>query len=362
MRNINEGREALTSIVTAFENRLVGEEPDGDGIRIIQTNRRNSFVVLVIENNGEWELSNPVHISTHFSQEELLGYARQILNTGNLEDFITQVRNTDDGKIVAGVYMGLENEAFASLTLTVLSIGVGGLVLLFILVWLLSYWIVNPAKESLQKQARFISEASHEIKTPLTIISAGLELLDGEKLSTTARKWVDDIRIQTAKMSTMTTGLLEMSKLNEGITTIQTEFDLSSIVLSSALGFESVAFEQDKTFKVDVPDGITHRGDLQAISQAVSILCDNAIKYSDDKSDIEIKLVGRTLTVTNINTIIRQNELPLLFERFYRGSESRTKTQGAGLGLAILKDLADKNSWRIDVKKENNKIRFHVTF
>ena len=228
--------------------------------------------------------------------------------------------------------------------------------------WLLSYWIVNPAKQSLQKQARFISEASHEIKTPLTIISAGLELLGSEKLSPSAKKWLDDIKMQTGKMTTMTNDLLEMSKLNEGNVIETNEFDLSSTVLSSTLNFESVAFEQGKTFKTDIQNGVIYKGDPQAISQAVSILCDNAIKHSDDNSDIEIKLVGKVLTVSNFNSVIRQSELPLLFERFYRGSESRAKTQGTGLGLSILKDLADKNNWRIDVKKDSKKILFTVTF
>ena len=363
IRNANEGRDSLGTIITTFENRLTIDDPDsGDGIRIVQMNRRNSFVVLMVDNNGEWELAQPVHVSTHFTQEVLRDFAIQILETGNLANYMTEIRNTADGKIVAGVYMGLENEAFASLTLTVLSIGAGGLVLLFVLVWFLSYWIVNPAKESLQKQARFISEASHEIKTPLTIISAGLELLDNEKLSPNAKKWLEDIKTQTGKMTTMTTNLLEMSKLNEGNVTESIDFDLSSTVLSATLSFESVAFEQDKKFKTDIQDGVIYRGDPQVISQAVSILCDNAIKHSDASGDIEIKLSGKVLTVSNSNSVMRQSELPLLFERFYRGSESRAKTQGTGLGLAILKDLADKNNWRIDVKKDAKKIIFTVTF
>lgn len=374
--------EVLDRLVDAYEKMRAdpsfGEEPSNKGeppeggeqggdSNIVfkwQKNDSRAFVVLVEENG---EIKFPLSTSTYFAPEEINGLANTIAQTGKLDGFLVRVKQIDNTKIIAAIDMSIENDAFNRLLLTVILLGGGGIIVMLVLVWLLSYWIVQPAVTSLEKQKRFISEASHELKTPLTVISAGIELLQKQKANNSeTKKWLDNIKAQTEKMTIMTTDLLRFSRIEETEQIIKKEFNISQTAMSTALTFESVAYEQGKEMVVDVEEGILYKGDSASVSQAITILCDNAIKHSDEKGIIYVRMERQNskifLEVANTGGNISPDEIPLLFERFYRGSESRAEKQGTGLGLAILKTLAEKNNWKVNVKVNTGKVTFSIIF
>jgi len=342
-----------------FENFT---EDSGEGVKL-QMNDVRSFAVILDSDNDI--IRKPT--VTYYTEQEIETYIAQILNGKTPKHFLVSQKNIGSGKLIAWVDRSIEAKEFNSLTLTVCLVGVGGMLLLLVLVWFLSFWIVRPAVQGIEKQKRFISEASHELKTPLTIISAGVELLQKQKGNNTdAKKWLNDIKIQTEKMTVMTAALLSLSRLSETTEVPKADFDMSQAVEQCVLSFDSVAYEQGKELLHDLDANVAYKGNAIAISQAVSILCDNAIKHSNAKAIIKVTLKkqnGRiTLSVINTGDGITESEMPFLFDRFYRGSESRAETQGTGLGLAILKTLAEQNGWKIDVKSNADKTVFSILF
>jgi signal transduction histidine kinase len=262
------------------------------------------------------------------------------------------------------VILKMRTSASKYLIITVLSIGGGSLVLLLIIAWFLSYWIVRPAGQSLEKQRRFVAEAGHELRTPITIISTGVDLLQSQKQSDGTKRLLDDIKTQTERMRIMTADLLTLSRLDETKRNIHEEFNLSQTISAEILSFESVAFEQHKQIFDSIAENIIYRGSKSAVTQAADILFDNAIKHSPANAEIEIILAKAKrirLSVTN-RADLDEDETEYIFERFYRGRESRAKTDGTGLGLAILKDLCEKQKWEVTAKLENKKICFSILF
>jgi signal transduction histidine kinase len=189
-------------------------------------------------------------------------------------------------------------------------------------------------------------------------------LLQSKKQSDDAQRWLNDIKTQTERMSIMTTDLLTLSRLDETNKTKQEEFNLSQTVSAEILSFESVAFEQHKQIFDSIAESIMYRGNKAAVTQALGILFDNAIKHSPANAEIEIHLTkGKRIKLSIMNRAdLDEDEIEYIFERFYRGRESRAKTGGTGLGLAILKDLCEKQKWEVTAKLENKKICFSILF
>jgi signal transduction histidine kinase len=268
--------------------------------------------------------------------------------------------DTDDRPMI----VKMRSNANRQLIVMVMSIGGGSLLLLLPIAWFLAHWIVRPAEASLEKQQRFVAEAGHELRTPITIISTGVDLLQSKRQNEDTKRWLDDIKIQTERMSAMTTDLLALSRLDETKGIRYEEFNLSQTVSAEILSFESVAFEQHKQITGDVAENIMYRGDRAAAVQAVGILFDNAIKHSPVNAEIEINLVkAKRIKLTMANkTDLEEDEIENIFERFYRGRESRARTAGTGLGLAILKSLCEKQKWEVTAKLDRGKICFSILF
>lgn len=312
-----------------------------------------------------------IRSSPLFSEDEIRGYVSEILGTnksdGKSGDLIFLIKETPNGKFLAATDVSIETAAFSLLLFTVLLAGGGSAAALLLLAWCLSYWIVRPAAQSLEKQKRFISEAGHELKTPLTVISAGIDLMQksgGDAAEN--EKWLKNIKEQTEKMSALTKELLTLSKIDEDLAAVKTDFDLSETLLGEVLSFESLAFERGKKIACDIAEGVRYKGDPASVRKIAGILCDNAIKYSDESSTVSVSFTcsGRgagVFSVTNAGFLSKE-EIPVLFERFYRGSESRADEPGSGLGLSILKTLCEKNGWKADVETTERTVTFKITF
>ena len=223
---------------------------------------------------------------------------------------------------------------------------------LFIIVTGLSFSVFKPIKDAFRKQKQFISNASHELRTPLAIISANADVLKQDANN----QWLDNIKSQTARMDILVDDMLTLAKIDEGkISVIREKFVISDEVLSTTLPFEALAFEKGKALIVDVQPNVTYTGNKISVNQVLNILIDNAIKHASENGSIIIdfhKEKGKpVLSVSNTGSLVPENQANKVFERFYRGDNSRAReTGGSGLGLSIAKSICDANNWKISAK------------
>lgn len=226
------------------------------------------------------------------------------------------------------------------------------LIMLFIPVYFLTRRATKPVAQSVERQKQFITDAGHEIKTPLAIISANTDVLQmcGED-----NEWLQSIKNQTKRLDKLVKNLVTLSKMDEQRTTEFTQFNISEAVLDTASQFEALAFAQNKAFNLNIDPNLTYNGDENEIRQLVSILCDNAVKYSEDGGSIAVKLCKKgkqtVLSVTNTCENIDRTKLDRLFDRFYRTDESRSsKTGGFGIGLSIARATVLRHKGKISAE------------
>ena len=240
------------------------------------------------------------------------------------------------------------------------------------LAWFLARIIVRPVEENTEMQKRFVADASHELKTPLTVIDANVSVLEQ---SIGQNKWLDYIKEQTGRMSGLVNEMLQLSNLEEAKHTETSPpheaYDAAEAVLTAALPFESVAFERGVILDTQVPDTLDAYGCRKDLEQLAAILIDNAVKHSEDGGTVKVILDQSTqrhglkqtqmleLRVSNSGDEIPAEALPHLFDRFYRVDESRThKDNSYGLGLAIARSLAEKNQGTITVTSQDGITEF----
>jgi signal transduction histidine kinase len=217
---------------------------------------------------------------------------------------------------------------------------------------------MKPIKTAFDKQKQFVSDASHELKTPLTVISTNADVLAGE---IGENRWLNYIKSQTDRMNVLVNDLLNLTRLeNNNADFIRTDFDLSKAIINTALPFECQAFESNKQFDVDVDKDLIINGSERHIKQMAAIFIDNALKYSGEGGKVRITLRKqgdkKVLTVYNTGKGIKTGEEEKIFERFYRSDQSRNRsTGGYGLGLAIAKSIIDKHKFKVHVDNNEGK-------
>lgn len=317
------------------------------------------FFIIMTDSNGQYlaKLNND-----DMDEATAQKYANMIIGEKNIRgmadnyQYHREVKNN-------GILMVLsdrtsEIDMMKKLKRTTFIVGIISIILLSGASYFLSGLIVRPLKETFEKQKQFISDASHELKTPLTVISTNADVLSGEIGN---NKWLTYIQDQAARMNVLVNDLLSLTRLeNKSSDFSVREFNLSQAIMNTALPFECQAFEAGKNFVVSVDDGINISGSEQHIRQMAGIFIDNALKYSKDKGTIRVSLTkedGKAVfSVYNTGSGVREEEKYRIFERFYRSDESRNRsTGGYGLGLAIAKSVIDKHKFRLTV--ENNEGR-----
>ena len=259
--------------------------------------------------------------------------------------------STDDAIMVFLDY-GKDLESTFTLATISLLVGIAFVIILAFPVYLLSKNALAPVKRSIEQQKQFITDAGHELKTPLAIISADadvLEMCDGNN------EWVQSIKAQTKRMDALVKDMVRLSKLDEASEqTVHVEFDLSKAVLDTAMNFEPIAKSKGLTLTLDVKSGIRMKGNEDELRQLVSILCDNAVKYSTENGTIRLRLFksGKSIHLEAYNNCdaIDEEKLPHLFDRFYRADTSRAReTGGYGIGLSIAKAIVERHKGKITV-------------
>ncbi|MBQ8398328.1 MAG: HAMP domain-containing histidine kinase [Clostridia bacterium] len=274
------------------------------------------------------------------------------------------VRQTLEGGVRV-IFLDCEREraTFRTFLWGSCAVSAAGLGAVFVLIWLFSGRIVRPMSESYEKQRRFITDAGHELKTPITIIDADAELLEMEVGED--NEWLHDIRRQTARLGRLTADLIYLSKMDEERVELQMiEFPFSDVVAETAQSFAAPAVTQGKRFTVDVEPMLTLCGDEKSIRQLVSILLDNALKYSPEGGEITLtaRRQGRSITLTAANTAepLDGDHFAHLFDRFYRVDGARSGG-GYGLGLSIARAVVTAHKGRITAACEGGRLIISVT-
>ena len=270
---------------------------------------------------------------------------------GFLYDYRYSVTEVQDGKLIIMLDCGQIHEIVATFILTSTIIAATAFTLAMVVISILAKRILRPISESYEKQRRFIMDAGHEIKTPLTVINANVDLLmmdmeDNEALS--------DIKQQTERLTALTNDLIMLSKMGEERKNeIKVDFPLSEVVMEAASSFDAPARAAGKVINKRVTPLLSMTGDMRSISHLVSILMDNAVKYSPENSEINISLskYGKTALLTVENTtdfVIERDVLPRLFDRFYRADPSRnSRSGGYGIGLSMAEAIVNAHSGKI---------------
>ncbi len=243
-----------------------------------------------------------------------------------------------------------ETQQLRSLFLTSLAVGIPALLVLFGVSLFLSNLALKPVKASLDQQKQFVADASHELKTPLTVILTNNEIMARHASDSVAsqQEWLDSTREEGNRMKKLIDDLLFLAKSDADRMPITlTESNFSDLVFGCALTFEPVAFEKGILVDTDIQPDLMAMVDEGQMKQLVMILLDNACKYSAEKGTIRVALKKQqsdlVLSVNNMGAPIPEDDLPHLFERFYRADASRTsqKAGGHGLGLSIAKTIAE---------------------
>ena len=259
------------------------------------------------------------------------------------------------------LFLNCERElgTFRSFLYASIGISLLGVLGVFLLLLLFSERIVRPIAESYEKQKRFITDAGHELKTPITIIQADADVLESELEGEGENEWIADIRRQTRRLTALTADLIYLSKMEEeNLPQQMQDFSLSELVEETARSFQAIARSQGKDFQLSAAPGLQMTGDEKAIGKLVSILLDNAMKYSPPGGTVSTVLerAGRNarLTVRNSAFRIEKGNADRLFERFAREDRSRSsETGGFGLGLALAKAVTEAHHGKIHAESED---------
>lgn len=371
----SQSADELLEVISAAGGRFPeyepGRAPTGRRESPFQMTPETPFQTrfFVVHTNTNYEITKvDIKQIAAISETEAVEYALDVLGkkktTGWRGYYKYLISDTPFGKQIVFVDYRVQLQTVSTFLITSCFIALAGLLGMFVLVSAFSRRAIRPVAESIEKQKQFITDAGHELKTPLTIISANtevLELLQGKT------EWSNSIRNQTARMNGLVKDLLDLARLEEVKQDILfVEFSFSEVVKEVIAAFEPVLLTQEKAFTSSIEPGVPLFGNQERISQLVTILLDNAIRYSTTSGQIAISLFRQgkqiILQVCNACDQIPQN-LERLFDRFYREDGSRSReVGGSGIGLSIAKAIADAHQGKITAQKKDGTICFSVIF
>lgn len=259
----------------------------------------------------------------------------------------------------------MEQATMRSLLLRSGLVALAALAVLAGLSYCLAGLVVGPVKRAWQEQKQFVSDASHELKTPLTVILSSSELAAEEQDVQRTKQYVEGIHAESLRMKALVEDMLTLARTESGTRPETEAVDLSDTVLESVLAFEPVAFESGREFVYDIQPELTVMGSGVQLRRLTDILLDNAVKYAAEGTPIRLLLrqEGRcaALRVENRGETIPAEKLRHIFDRFYRADESRSGGEGFGLGLAIAQSIAQSHGGSIGCASEEGVTRFTVT-
>lgn len=360
-----------TATYNALEQAMINEES-----RVINIYENPSYLIkvryvpvaiMLVNQDGtikEIMLDKGIDITSDILEQSAKKIVKQKSQNGTIEEFSLRYicKKQDDGFKIAIVNIDFEYKSMRNL-----------MALLFI-IWvfcMIAFWLISrslfkealaPVQDAWNKQRRFVADASHELKTPLTVMLANFSVLLSHPNDTIneQRKWLINSRDEALNMQKLVESLLILARSDAAIDLPEMKLvHLSDLLLNSALSFEAVAFEKDIKMNTQIAPNIYVKGDEQALKQLISILLDNAVKYAGKNGEINVKLFKHDvkyiiMQVQNSGKPIPPNELPHIFERFYRGEQMRSAVNGHGLGLAIAYKIVQIHNGKITAQSSKS--------
>lgn len=363
----------LESYVENYTNSsrpMSGLVPDRPDMRPEMRNRHDKMYNLstfysVFYNQDGQAMKVDYHGGVLYSEQEILDIANSILakgkERGTYSNMPYLVKATGAGKIVALIDNTFEMDNSDRLLENTMMVGGLTWLVILILAWVFSKKIVDPLEENDNKQKQFISDAGHELKTPISVISANADLLS---LEIGENKWLSNIQYENERMGNLVKQLLELVRA-ENMQQAREYLDFSRLASGGTLPFESVAFENGLILNTEIEDCIYVNGNQNQLGQLISILIDNAIHHGEAGKEVLVKLKSSkhkaVFSVVNAGQPIPDEVKERLFERFYRSDEARTEDVGHyGLGLAIAKAIVTAHGGKIELSCYDGLIEFRA--
>lgn len=305
------------------------------------------YAAVAIDKNGNIIRTDVTHISS-LTEDEATAITEALKNTaagtGTYSGFLYRISETKraEGKVIILLDNGMQISSFFTVLFISVGAGIFGWLMMLLLVILLSRKTIAPVARSIEKQKQFVTNAGHEIKTPLAIILANtdaMELHNGEN------KWSKNIRAQTLRLSGLMQNLLMLAKMDESSTKLpMCEFDISTAAEDTVSAFIEPAALKGIMIEQNIKKGIRLSGNRDSIVQLMTVLLDNAVKYTESGGVIRAELYGseKNITLSIANTCEPIDHPEKLFDRFYRGDSARTqKNGGYGIGLSVAQAIAE---------------------
>ena len=319
----------------------------------MEANYMMRFFTVRIADSGNKTYISTDHVAS-IDSDTAAEYADKALARNSNRGFIGNYRyakiDKDDGTVLVFLNAGREIQFARTLGLLTLVISLASLVLVFALVVLFSKKAIRPIENNIKQQKQFITDASHELKTPLTSISTSLDVITAEHGED---EWTDNIRKQTGRMSKLVSELVTLSRLDEDTPLPNKErFSLSNAAWETVDIYQSQAKGRGLKMDIDIAENVDLFGDRSAIQQMLSVLLDNAVRYSNDGGEIRFSIYLKKnkacIEVFNTCNYDTPPDVDRLFDRFYRPDSSRnSETGGTGVGLAIARAVAESHGGTI---------------
>lgn len=329
-----------------------------------ETQFSTRFFSVWLDDEKQIVNTNMDSVST-ITEQDVEDYTDKVLKRGKergwIGDYRYRIMDTENGTTVVFVNGNTYNNTSNRLLFTALLVLLGSASLILILTIVVSKRAVRPVAESYEKQRQFITDANHELKTPLTLILSNLDIVESELGK---NEWLDDIRSEGERMGLLINQLVTLSRMDESTDSVmREEFNLSSAVADTVSEFESLAEERGHTLTSSISPSVYYYGDESLIRRLTAILLDNAIKYCDAGGNIQLTLICRrhpVLTVENTYQDVDKLELNRLFDRFYRADKARTFSGSFGIGLSIAQSIVKSHRGNIVAYKKSGIIGFRV--
>lgn len=345
------------------KQRMLVQMPYSDVITE-ETQFSTRFFSVWLDDEKQIVNTNMDSVST-ITEQDVEDYTDKVLKRGKergwIGDYRYRIMDTENGTTVVFVNGNTYNNTSNRLLFTALLVLLGSASLILILTIVVSKRAVRPVAESYEKQRQFITDANHELKTPLTLILSNLDIVESELGK---NEWLDDIRSEGERMGLLINQLVTLSRMDESTDSVmREEFNLSSAVADTVSEFESLAEERGHTLTSSISPSVYYYGDESLIRRLTAILLDNAIKYCDAGGNIQLSLTCRrhpVLIVENTYQDVDKLELNRLFDRFYRADKARTFSGSFGIGLSIAQSIVKSHKGNIAVYKKSGIIGFRV--
>ncbi|WP_338554524.1 HAMP domain-containing sensor histidine kinase [Paenibacillus sp. KS-LC4] len=346
-------------------NGAIDSGPIDSGPTDNEDSRPERSVAFMLKTDADWNITStnsPFTVDEAFCIAAVQEASKENKNTGqfNLDGshwaFIKQ--QTNEGYSLVFLDVTAQQEILTNLIYTFSFVGLAMLIILFFTSRFFANQSIRPVKEAFDKQKQFIADASHEMKTPLTIINTNTDVLlsNSEDTIHNQAKWLHYIKSETERMTKLTNDLLYLTEMDDTRTgMIYRKLNMSEAVENIILTMEAVIFEKNVSLDYEIEPDLMVQGSSEQLKQVVMILLDNAVKYTSAKGKVTLSLQKQqndvVLTVTNTGEGIAAEHLPRIFDRFYRTDSSRARKQGGyGLGLAIAKSIIEQHKGKIYAK------------